>query len=205
MDDRQKLVALALLGLMCLFIISLGIGTALNIAFDIGIQSGVMAAAMGWLMVLAVGSLSVLGTLWLTLGALAAISDAGQKRLKNPDKTYTQFIGVVVGLFAGFINDSLQNDPILSLLLGLVVAIISTAAAHCMSKHLLLGSVLYFLVVFIVVFVVAMTTSGDDLRRWLIDRTAQDWVLIAITIVIALGVPISVWQIERYRREPDNS
>jgi hypothetical protein len=199
---KRQLVGWVLVGLMALSIAVLGVSAGLNIAFNIGIQTGVLAAALAWVVVVAAAAASLLVTFWV----LTRISDAADKRLKDPGKSYTQYIGAVVGVFAGLISGVLQEEPILGITLALIVAIISTLAAQFIAKHTGVGIALYFLILVVIGLVVVMTTSAGEFTRWLVDRTARDWMLLAAIVLITLGVPLSVWRIERYRaRRHDGS
>ena len=52
----------------------------------------------------------------------------------------------------------------------------------------------------LIALVIALSTSEAEFRSWMDSRTLRDWVLMISTGAIVLGLPLSIWLIERARR-----
>ena len=166
----------------------------------VALATGLLTTIVSWSVTLAIGLLAAVAALALSLVTASVILDRVEARLKNPAKSYTSFVGLFVGLCTFALSQVLRDDKILNALIAAVVAAAAAGASECLKHWPRVGLAMYLAILAGTALVIALSTSEAEFRSWMDSRTLRDWVLMISTGAIVLGLPLSIWLIERARR-----
>lgn len=167
----------------------------------VALATGLLGTVLSWVVTVLIGLLGVLVAVGLSLAATSMVVDRVEARLKDGSKSYTSFVGLFVGVCTFVLSQVLNDAKIVNGMVAVVVATCAAVAGECLKRWPRVGFGLYLAILVATAVVTARATSPDEARRWLMERTVQDWILMAFTALTVVAVPLVVWLVERSRRE----
>ena len=167
----------------------------------VALATGLLGTFLSWVVTVLIGLLGVFVAVGLSLAATSIVFDRVEARLKDRSKSYTSFVGLFVGVCTFVLSQVLNDAKIVNGMVAVIVATCAAVAGECLKRWPRVGFGLYLAILIATAVVTARATSVEEARRWVTERTDQDWILMGFTALIVIGVPLVVWLVERSRRK----
>jgi hypothetical protein len=94
----------------------------------------------------------------------------------------------------GLIANIFSHDPVVAVVVGLVAALLFTAAGVLIVKHPLLGTIAYVAIAVAILLLALVTHTAHQDREWFVKRTTRQWFVMVGGLLVVVIVPVlAVW------------